>query len=108
MWYNDEMDQSAIRRNSQFDNHEHVYFFSDQETGLRGIIAIHSSKLGPAVGGTRYFPYTSDEEALEDVLRLSRGMTYKCILAGVQYGGGKCVLIAPSYNAVKTKKYLEA
>jgi leucine dehydrogenase len=102
------MEQDIIRQNPQFDNHELVSFFFDKETGLRGIIAIHSTKLGPAVGGTRYFPYNSDEEALEDVLRLSRSMSYKCVLAGVKYGGGKCVLIAPSQNAVKSKKYIEA
>lgn len=102
------MDQSLIRQNPQFDNHELVYFFSDKETGLRGILAIHSTKLGPAVGGTRYFAYKNDEEALEDVLRLSRSMSYKCILAGVEHGGGKCVLIAPSHNVVKSLEYLEA
>ncbi|MDE2399458.1 MAG: Glu/Leu/Phe/Val dehydrogenase [Patescibacteria group bacterium] len=102
------MEQSLIKKNPQFDNHELVSFFFDKETGLRGIIAIHSTKLGPAVGGTRYFPYNSDEEALEDVLRLSRSMSYKCILAGVKYGGGKCVLIAPSQNKIKAKEYLEA
>lgn len=102
------MEQSSIKKNSQFDNHELVSFFSDKETGLRGIIAIHSTKLGPAVGGTRYFHYNSDEEALEDVLRLSRSMSYKCVLAGVKYGGGKCVLIAPSKTSVKSKEYIEA
>ena len=102
------MEQSLIKKNPEFDNHELVKFFSDKETGLRGILAIHSTVRGPAVGGTRYFPYSSDEEALEDVLRLSKSMSYKCVLAGVEYGGGKCVLIAPSQNAIKSKKYLEA
>ena len=102
------MEQSLIRENSQFDNHELVTFFFDKETGLRGILAIHSTKLGPAVGGTRYYCYNSEEEALEDVLRLSRGMSYKCALAGLKYGGGKCVLMAPFMNGAKSKKYLEA
>lgn len=102
------MEQSVIENNPEFDNHELVSFFNDEKTGLRGILAIHSTKLGPAVGGTRYFHYGSEEEALEDVLRLSRGMTYKCIMAGVKFGGGKCVLMAPSKNSVKSKEYIEA
>jgi len=102
------MEQSAIKKNREFDNHELVSFFSDEPTGLKGILAIHSTKLGPAVGGTRYFQYGSEEEALEDVLRLSHSMTYKCIMAGVKYGGGKCVLMAPTKNSVKSKDYLEA
>ena len=97
-----------ITKHPEYDNHELVKSFYDEETGLRGIIAIHSTKLGPAVGGTRYFYYDSEEDALEDVLRLSRGMTFKCIMAGVKFGGGKCVLMAPSKNSVKSKKYLEA
>ncbi len=73
-----------------------------------GIVAIHSTMPGPAVGGTRYFCYGSEEEALEDALRLSKAMSYKCALAEVKYGGGKCVLFAPSKNSIKSKEYLEA
>ncbi|WP_442593562.1 Leu/Phe/Val dehydrogenase [Neobacillus sp. D3-1R] len=73
--------------------HEQVVFCNDETTGLRAIIAIHSTKLGPALGGCRMLPYKSEEEALEDVLRLSKGMTYKCAAADVDFGGGKAVII---------------
>lgn len=76
-----------------FDNHEQVVFCSDEETGLKAIIAVHSTKLGAAVGGCRMWDYASDEEALVDVLRLSRGMTYKNAMAGLSMGGGKSVII---------------
>lgn len=77
----------------EFDNHQHLSFFSDPETGLKGIVAIHNTSRGPALGGCRMFPYASDEEALRDVLRLSRGMTYKSALANLDLGGGKSVII---------------
>ncbi|TVP75870.1 MAG: Glu/Leu/Phe/Val dehydrogenase [Gemmatimonadales bacterium] len=73
--------------------HEQVVFWSEPELGYRGIIAIHDSTLGPALGGTRFWNYASDEEALVDVLRLSRGMTYKAAVAGVNLGGGKSVIV---------------
>jgi leucine dehydrogenase len=76
-----------------FDNHEQVTYFNDPITGLKAIIAIHNTALGPALGGTRFFPYSSDEEALTDVLRLSRGMTYKSAMARLPLGGGKSVII---------------
>ena len=76
-----------------YDNHQNVVFIDDAETGLQAIIAIHNTNLGPAVGGCRMFPYASKAEALEDVLRLSRGMTYKSALAGLPMGGGKAVII---------------
>jgi leucine dehydrogenase len=76
-----------------YDAHELVTFGRDEKTGLRAIIAVHSSALGPAVGGCRMFPYASETEALNDVLRLSRGMTYKSALAGLPFGGGKSVII---------------
>jgi len=76
-----------------YDNHQKVVFMDDTETGLQAIIAIHNTNLGPAVGGCRMFPYASKAEALEDVLRLSRGMTYKSALAGLPMGGGKAVII---------------
>ncbi|TVP54996.1 MAG: Glu/Leu/Phe/Val dehydrogenase [Gemmatimonadales bacterium] len=73
--------------------HEQVVFWSEPELGYRGIIAIHDSTLGPALGGTRFWNYSSDQEALIDVLRLSQGMTYKASIAGVNLGGGKSVII---------------
>lgn len=73
--------------------HEQVVLCHDEVSGYRGIIAIHSTTLGPALGGTRFWQYTSDEEALVDVLRLSRGMTYKNAVAGLNLGGGKAVMI---------------
>lgn len=79
-----------------FDNHETVVFAKDEASGLSAIIALHSTALGPAAGGTRLWRYGSDGEALGDVLRLSRGMTYKNAMAGLPLGGGKTVVLAPS------------
>ncbi len=76
-----------------FSDHEQVVYCSDEASGLRAIIAVHNSNLGPALGGCRMWPYESEEEALHDVLRLSRGMTYKSALAGLKLGGGKSVII---------------
>jgi valine dehydrogenase (NAD+) len=73
--------------------HEEVLFGNDPASGLRSIIAIQSTALGPALGGTRFYPYQSEEEALEDVLRLSAGMTLKAAAAGLDLGGGKAVII---------------
>lgn len=75
------------------DGYEQVIYCSDKETGLRAIIVIHDTTLGPALGGTRMWPYNSEEEALEDVLRLAKGMTYKNAAAGLNLGGGKAVII---------------
>jgi len=75
------------------DGHEQVLFGADPVSGLRCIISIHSTALGPALGGTRFYPYESEDEALVDVLRLSRGMTYKAAAAGLDLGGGKAVII---------------
>ena len=77
----------------EFDNHEQVVFFSDEDSGLRAIIAVHNSNLGPGAGGTRMWNYDSFDDALTDVLRLSRGMSYKSALAGLDCGGGKSVII---------------
>lgn len=74
-------------------NHEQVVFCSDKEAGLKAIIAIHDTTLGPALGGCRMWNYKSDEDALRDVLRLSRGMTYKAAITGLNLGGGKAVII---------------
>jgi leucine dehydrogenase len=76
----------------QFD-HEQVVICSDKSVGLRAIVAIHNTVLGPALGGTRMWMYKTDEDALKDALRLSRGMTYKSALAGLNLGGGKAVII---------------
>ncbi|MCE9789359.1 Glu/Leu/Phe/Val dehydrogenase dimerization domain-containing protein [Shewanella chilikensis] len=84
----------AVFNHVSFDEHEQVVFCHDKESGLRAIIAIHNTNLGPAVGGCRMWNYQSDDEALTDVLRLSRGMTYKNALAGLAMGGGKSVIIA--------------
>jgi valine dehydrogenase (NAD+) len=74
-------------------DHEQVVFANDPASGLRAIIAIHSTALGPALGGTRFFPYATTGDALADVLDLSRGMSYKAALAGLDLGGGKAVII---------------
>ena len=83
---------SLTTRMSTFD-HEQVVFCQDKATGLKAIIAIHNTVLGPAVGGTRMWAYASEDDAVTDVLRLSRGMTYKNALAGLNIGGGKAVII---------------
>jgi len=83
-----------------FDDHEQVVFCNDKDTGLRAIIGIHNTVLGPALGGTRMWNYSSEWEALNDVLRLSRGMTYKSAITGLNLGGGKAVLIGDA----KTQK----
>lgn len=93
--------------NPGFDNHEQVIFVTDAAADLRGIIAIHNTILGPAAGGCRMQPYESADEALYDVLRLSRGMTMKSAVAGLPLGGGKCVIIADP-NAPDKKARLQA
>jgi len=77
-------------------NHEQVVFCNDNATGLKAIIAIHNTVLGPALGGTRMWAYDNEEQALTDVLRLSRGMTYKAAISGLNLGGGKAVIIGDS------------
>lgn len=83
----------SVFNSTSFDSHELVAFKNDPRSGLRAIIAIHNTALGPALGGCRMFPYASPELAVEDVLRLSRGMSYKSALAGLPLGGGKAVII---------------
>jgi leucine dehydrogenase len=90
-----------------FDGHESVTYITDKKTGLRAFIAIHSTKRGPATGGTRYAAYESEEAALTDALRLSRAMSYKCALARVPYGGGKAVIIKDPHQR-KSKELLIA
>jgi len=90
-----------------FDAHEDVRFFDDEETGLKAIIAMHSTHLGPAAGGARFWHYARDEDGLTDALRLSRGMSYKNAMAGLPLGGGKSVLLAPA-DRHKTPELLHA
>lgn len=75
-----------------------VHFKLDKASGLKAIVAVHDSRLGPALGGCRFLPYDSDEDAVIDALRLARGMTYKAALAGLAHGGGKSVLIRPKQH----------
>jgi leucine dehydrogenase len=79
-----------------FDNHEQIVFCNDKDTGLKAIIGIHNTVMGPALGGTRMWNYANEWEALNDVLRLSRGMTYKSAITGLNLGGGKAVIIGDS------------
>lgn len=83
----------SLFEHREFDHHEQVVFCHDEETGLKAIIAVHDTTLGPSLGGTRMWNYANSEEALTDVLRLSRGMTYKSAMAGLPLGGGKAVII---------------
>ena len=83
-----------------FDSHEQIVFCNDKDTGLKAIIGIHNTVLGPALGGTRMWQYRNEWEALNDVLRLSRGMTYKSAITGLNLGGGKAVIIGDA----KTQK----
>jgi leucine dehydrogenase len=79
---------------ADFDAHEELHFVTDEKCGLRAIVAIHSTHLGPAAGGARFWHYAADEEAVVDALRLSRGMSYKNAMAGLPLGGGKSVILA--------------
>ncbi len=90
-----------------FDAHEAVHFVADEKSGLKAIIAIHSTHLGPAGGGCRFWHYAKDEEALTDALRLSRGMSYKNAMAGLPLGGGKSVILADEAKT-KTPEMLHA
>ena len=83
----------AVFEDSAFDDHERVVFCRDAKTGLQAIIAIHSTALGPAAGGTRLWAYESDDAAMHDALRLSHAMSYKNAMAGLKFGGGKAVII---------------
>lgn len=83
----------SIFANPEYDKHEKIVYSFDEASGLRAIIAVHNTHCGPALGGCRMYPYASDDEALVDVLRLSRGMTYKAAMAGLPLGGGKSVII---------------
>ena len=88
-----------------FDDHEQVVFCSDKATGLKAIIAVHNTALGPGAGGCRFWDYDNDEQALTDVLRLSKGMTYKNAMAGLKLGGGKAVIIGNPKNLKSTELF---
>ena len=95
-----------ILNQMQLENHEQVNFFHDPKTNLKAIIAIHSTELGPSLGGCRMMEYESEQNALFDVLRLAKGMTYKSAIAGLKLGGGKSVIIGNS-KTDKTDELLE-
>lgn len=102
------IDKKRLTKFKEFDHHKLVVKIEDKESGLKGFIAIHNDNLGlPAVGGTRMFPYQSEVEALKDVLRLSRAMTYKCAIAQLPHGGAKGVIIG-SPKKDKTKELLKS
>src|SRR5947199_8668580 len=90
-----------------FDEHEEIHFVTNDQCGLRAIIAVHSTHVGPAAGGCRLWHYAKDGEALTDALRLSRGMSYKNAMAGLPLGGGKAVILADS-DRTKTPDMLHA
>jgi valine dehydrogenase (NAD+) len=92
---------------SEDTGHEQVVFCQDKRTGLRAIIGIYSTALGPALGGTRFYPYASEQEAIHDLLELSRGMAYKNSLAGLDLGGGKAVIWGDP-DQLKTEPLLRA
>src|SRR5712692_7237650 len=97
----------VILKDKECDGHERVVFCQDDSVGLRAIIAIHSTVLGPALGGVRMWPYASSKEALHDVLRLAQAMTYKAAVSGLPLGGGKAVIIGDP-KRVKTEDLLRA
>jgi leucine dehydrogenase len=100
-------EKAAVFRHPDFDGHEQLLFARDANAGLRAIVAVHSTVLGPAFGGCRMWPYRDEGEALTDVLRLSRGMTYKAAICELPLGGGKAVIIGDPRRA-KTPALLHA
>ena len=84
---------SVVFENMDSRGHEEVVFCQDKDTGLKAIIAVHNTTIGPALGGCRMWMYDTEDDALKDVLRLSRGMSYKAAIAGLNLGGGKAVII---------------
>jgi len=97
----------SVFHSASFDQHEMVVFGHDKKTGLEAIIAIHNTRLGPAAGGCRMYPYADSDAALDDVLRLSRGMTYKSAMAELPFGGGKSIIIGDP-KTDKTPALLQA
>jgi len=100
----EKVEQGVYARVAQM-GHEQVVFCYDEPTGLKAIIAIHNTVLGPALGGTRMWNYANEQEALTDVLRLSRGMTFKASVSGLNLGGGKAVIIGDA-SKIKTEAFL--
>jgi leucine dehydrogenase len=98
---------SAVLSQMEIFNHEQIVYFNDNNVGLKAIIGIHNTTLGPALGGTRMWNYASELDALIDVLRLSRGMTYKSAVAGINLGGGKAVIIGDP-KKIKTEALLRS
>lgn len=96
-----------VGTHTSFDGHEQVVHFKNETTGLNAIIAVHNTNLGPALGGCRFFPYAEFNDAVTDVLRLSRGMTYKSSLARLPLGGGKAVIIGDP-RTLKTEALMES
>src|SRR5208283_5002424 len=94
--------QPSVFEQMQLPGHEQVVFCQDSHTGLNAIIAIHNTTLGPALGGTRLWNYTTHQDAMTDALRLSRGMTYKAAISGLNLGGGKAVIIGEA-NKLKSE-----
>ncbi len=98
--------QMSVFSHKEFDQHEQISFFTCQQTGLKAIIAVHNTSLGPALGGCRMWAYENDEAAIKDVLRLSKGMTYKAAITGLPLGGGKSVIIGD--RKTKTSEMMRA
>jgi leucine dehydrogenase len=97
----------SVFSHEEYAGHENVYFCCDKPSGLKAIIAIHDTCLGPSLGGCRMYPYANDDEALNDVLRLSRGMSFKSAISRLPLGGGKSVIIGDPHQD-KTEALLEA
>lgn len=97
----------TVFREIDFDDHEQIVYCSDESVGLKAIVAIHSTRRGPSLGGCRMWAYESEASALSDALRLSRGMTFKSVMAGVDLGGGKSVIIGDPHRH-KTPRLMQA
>ena len=98
-------ENNSVFKKIKNDNHEQIVFCNDDKIGLKAIIGIHNTVLGPAIGGTRMWDYISDEEALNDVINLSKAMSYKSSLAGLNAGGGKAVIIGDP--KIKSEKFIK-
>ena len=98
---------TELEKNTSYDHHETVRKFSLGGTQLTALLAVHNTNLGPALGGCRFYAYKSEDEALTDVLRLSRGMTYKNAMADLPLGGGKSVIIG-NFRTEKNESIMEA
>ncbi len=103
----EQISPNKLAENSAFDGHEEVYKFDDEHTGLKAIIALHDTSRGPAAGGCRYWRYTTEADALSDVLRLSKAMSFKNAMAGLPLGGGKAV-IWTDREAIDREAFFEA